>query len=489
MLPGMLDGRTAAVACGVLACAVLCEPRGAFAQAQGNEATALCGPDFAKQVAALVVLRDGREPSEVDPQRDWDVEFRFELALVLNDFLVRFAELKQDAELPIGLKQISARRVRYLRDSGRVVPAVCDIVGFMHGYYQRPKPQPEPAVSDRERSVQSARSEGSVPPRPEPAAAPAATKSPTLQSVDSSQAASPRQVTQAAQKAPPAAGSAPARPAPAAPPPKPEVPSAAPATPRPSAPPRTAAAAKPAVPERTAPKPQAPKTAAARPAPAGPPPATPKPGGASSSTSSRPPSSAQKPSPAPKPAPSQKPSPSPKPALAQKPSSVGPGSAPDASERRPEPSRSARPAEAPSRFRETDAATAPDAVPAPAVAGLSSRGPGSTDPSPRALEIKQEIEALLKVPVYLTLSDLRRQGITMTDADLGERRRNALEARERLIALLEDLSGTPAELRAVHAAFGERGVREVESGLKLCFGDSRAEEQRQLVVRLWRGAP
>lgn len=140
----------------VLAAAVL--PAREVASPQAAPMTTPCGPEFRSELATILKLRDPGETPVLGSSAE--EELRLSLALVINDYLMVAPKAQSDGRLPRSLRGLDPKQLRQWRDTGQVVPAVCEIVGFMHAHYSGvpytpkyaelpPTPEPRPAPAAR----------------------------------------------------------------------------------------------------------------------------------------------------------------------------------------------------------------------------------------------------------------------------------------------------------------------------------------------------
>jgi outer membrane biosynthesis protein TonB len=162
----------------VLAAAVL--PAREVVGPQAAPVTDPCGPDFRGQLATILKLRDPDQPPVLGGSPE--EELRLSLALVINDYLMVAAKPQKQSELPRSLRGLEPKLVRQWRDAGKIVPAVCEIVGFMHAHYngvpytpiyaELPVPEPVPAVPPARTAKLGPASAVAKPPEPKPTTRP-----------------------------------------------------------------------------------------------------------------------------------------------------------------------------------------------------------------------------------------------------------------------------------------------------------------------------
>jgi len=185
----------------VLAAAVL--PAREVASPQAAPMTTPCGPEFRSELATILKLRDPGEAPVLGSSAE--EELRLSLALVINDYLMVAPKAQSEGRLPRSLRGLDPKQLRQWRDTGKVVPAVCEIVGFMHAHYSGvpytpkyaelpPTPEPRPAPSARasaKLAIPSAVAKPQAKPAPpaEPPAEPAPVVTPSRDSAPSGGAA------------------------------------------------------------------------------------------------------------------------------------------------------------------------------------------------------------------------------------------------------------------------------------------------------------
>jgi hypothetical protein len=170
----------------VLAAAVL--PAREVAGPHAAPVTDPCGPDFRGQLATILKLRDPDQPPVLGGSPE--EELRLSLALVINDYLMVAAKPQKQGELPRSLRGLEPKLVRQWRDAGKIVPAVCEIVGFMHAHYRgvpytpiyaelpAPEPRPVPPVPPARTAKLGTTSAVAKPPEPKPTTRPAPVPAP-----------------------------------------------------------------------------------------------------------------------------------------------------------------------------------------------------------------------------------------------------------------------------------------------------------------------
>jgi len=420
-----------------------------------------CPTDFARQVSEAMLLRNGiSAEAGADPSGDASgtavsgFDLRFDLALVINDFITKRNELVDAMRVPDRVRELSIPELRALRDDGSVVSAACQIVALMQTYYRdsrsgrlarRERVLAADPVSTSESSREagiSLDSEGSAP-ETESVSAPesvASSESVSKGEGDSDSDSDSEPIEADSESIEAGAGAGDVREA--------------------EAPSQVAAAI------------QTPTSDEVR-------------------------------------APSRKPEPrlvqdrtAP---LGNVPTRVTPRAEPKATENaaaRTVARTATAPAASPKGGSKRRAAVKQDVAVGTKVRSFDAVAPLGREAQPPVVAPDPELERreqaarrtlsrideLLDVPVYLTLAELRRQNLTLPDSELGKRRRNAIAARAELLQVLAELDKDPLTRRIIERELGPQGVDRFTRRLEATFGGRRVSDDRAQALALWRGS-
>jgi len=506
-----------------------------------------CPPDFSQQVGAVIDLRNGRAPDgDPDPAdstgstgsaaRRASFDLRFDLALVINDFITNRDEILGHGGVPSAVRNLTIPELRELRDDGEVVPANCEIVRLMQAYYtgslkpgnSKPEKPGGGGLGSRTAAAKlpapqetQERAKATPSPASDPTPAPAQPDPPARKPRSAAEPSPPSDVASRA----PARRAASVRAAAS-------VPEAAPVqetgSPRPPVPPRSPQSERPPVAPRP-PRPARPVETVSTPerrpeveilADESAPTLDPEPGGDSSPRAANAlgsdearrrtrPASVSLDSPELALEPERSPdSPAVSPPTVA-PDTVPPDTvAPDAIA--PDPVPSDRPIASDRREAApaSDLDLEPDADSDDSIA-QSGSVPGFGDDEPRlalsaepadasgvapespfraeALETLERLDKLLRVPPYLSLAELRRRNLTLPDTELGNRRRRALAAREEMLQIMGELAPDGGVMREIRRELGPAGVRRFAARFAECFAGRRARLELDRVLDVWLG--
>jgi formylglycine-generating enzyme required for sulfatase activity len=121
-------------------------------------------------VRSILILRNP-DSADADPIAKLDdaEKLRFGLAVIMNDFSVLPRAEAIRLGLPASLAQLPSTTLRKLRDDGKVDETVCEIIGFMRGYYAGRAPNAAPAPAFEKPSIAAAAKPAPAKPAAEPA--------------------------------------------------------------------------------------------------------------------------------------------------------------------------------------------------------------------------------------------------------------------------------------------------------------------------------